>query len=163
VALLSLVLAPATALADDVTARAVPGIRVFKGEDGVPQSTVRALAFEPGGRLWIGTQAGPAYYDGRGFTRLALPPSAPSSMVRALVVGRDGKVWIGTTGGGILSHLGGRFTEYGEASGLPSLGVVSLLEATVGGATAIWAGTRVGLARLSGDRFVPVDLGPKAR
>src|SRR5262249_47926707 len=85
----ALSLVPVRAAAEDVAERGMPAIRVFRADDGVPMSTVNALAFAADGRLWMGTQAGPAYYDGKGFTRLTLPSSAPSPIVTAIGATRD--------------------------------------------------------------------------
>ena len=115
-------------------------------DDGLPQSTVDALAQSADGHLWVGTQEGLARFDG---VRFAVVPvgrgGLPDGYVRALAPDADGGVWVGTRDGG-LAHvdrdLGVR--SYGAAEGLPGETVAAL--AVVGGV--VWAGTREGLCRL---------------
>jgi serine/threonine protein kinase/ligand-binding sensor domain-containing protein len=146
-----------TASAQEIADRAMPGFRVFRRDDGVPQSTVKAMTLDAAGRLWIGTQAGPAFYDGKGFTALPLPEDAATTIVRAVAATADGAVWFGTTEGGVYRFTqGSGFTHFGRDEGLPSPRVNALLARARG---ELWAGTEAGLARLSGGRFVPVELG----
>jgi serine/threonine protein kinase/ligand-binding sensor domain-containing protein len=157
----ALVAAPALALAGDVAARGIPSMRVFGSPEGLPQSTAQAIAFEPSGRLWIGTQAGPAFSDGKLFTPLTLPHAERSTNVLSITVARDGAAWFGTNGGGAARYARERFTSFTEADGLPSDFVLALAETHEGEASVIWAGTSRGLARRRHDeaRFLPVDLG----
>ncbi|WP_437746869.1 ATP-binding protein [Sorangium sp. So ce1504] len=152
--------APAPA-AGDLRARGVPWMRVFDAEDGIPQITINSIAFEPGGRLWIGTQGGAASYDGRRFTPLPLPTGGGSSWVQAVATGQDGAVWFGMMTGQILRYAEGRFTRFGAAEGLASERPIrTLLEAPTGRGRALFAGTTDGLYRLDGERFTRIDLGP---
>ena len=56
----------------DIVAHARPALRVFTDKDGLPQNTVAAETFDSDGRLWVGTQEGLAFYDGRAFHRVPL-------------------------------------------------------------------------------------------
>jgi serine/threonine protein kinase/ligand-binding sensor domain-containing protein len=140
---------------DDVAMRAVPNMRLFADKDGVPQSSILAMAMEKDGRVWIGTQDGPAVHDGQGFVPVALPSGAESVTVDAIQVAADGSVWLATDGGGVWRRAGEGWTHYGKGDGLPSDHVMALAEATPG---VMWAGTLSGLARQEGDRWVTVDL-----
>ena len=40
-------------------------LHVFKDKDGLPQNTIRAMAIDSNNYLWVGTQDGAAYYNGR--------------------------------------------------------------------------------------------------
>ncbi len=151
---LALALPLSASAADNVGAHGMPGIRVFRGEEGVPHSTVNAVAFEPGGRLWIGTQKGIAYHDGKGFVKVPLPDEEVSTNASALFAS-GGALWVGTRGAGVYRYESERFTRFTVASGLPSDDVTAILVTT-----RVWVGTRHGLARMSGERFEPVDLGP---
>jgi serine/threonine protein kinase/ligand-binding sensor domain-containing protein len=137
--------------------RAVPNMRVFADKDGVPQSSILAMAMEKDGRVWIGTQDGPAVHDGQGFVPVPLPSSAESVTVDAIQVAADGSVWIATDGGGVWRRAGERWTHYGKDEGIPSDHVAALAEATPG---VMWAGTVSGLARQEGERWVTADLAP---
>ncbi|KYG05887.1 hypothetical protein BE21_37940 [Sorangium cellulosum] len=157
---LGVALAPAPAAAD-LRARGVPAMRVFDVEDGIPQITINAIAFEPGGRLWIGTQNGAASYDGRRFTPLPLPTNGGSSWVQGIAVGQDGAVWFGMMTGQVIRYAEGRFTRFGAAEGLTAEKPIrTLLEAPTGQGRALWVGTIDGLYRLDGERWARVDLGP---
>ncbi|WP_437665133.1 ATP-binding protein [Sorangium sp. So ce1182] len=158
---LAAALASAPALAgSDIRAHGAPSMRVFNTEHGIPQTSINAIAFEPGGRLWIGTQGGAASYDGRRFTPLPLPTGGASSWVQALTVAEDGALWLGMISGQVFRHAGGRFTRFGGAEGLTSEApVLSLIEAPTGRGRALFAGVADGLYRLDGDRWARVDLG----
>ncbi|WP_437940526.1 ATP-binding protein [Sorangium sp. So ce341] len=156
---LGVALAPTPAAAD-LRARGVPAMRVFDVEDGIPQITINAITFEPGGRLWIGTQNGAASYDGRRFTPLPLPTGGGSSWVQAVAVGQDGAVWFGMITGQVLRFAQGRFTRFGAAEGLAAEKPIrALLEAPMGEGRAVFAGTTDGLYRLDGERWARLPLG----
>jgi serine/threonine protein kinase/ligand-binding sensor domain-containing protein len=142
---------------DDVATRAVPNMRIFADKDGVPQSSILAMAMEKDGRVWIGTQDGPAVHDGQGFVPVALPSGAESVTVDAIEVAADGAVWLAADGGGVWRRAGDTWTHYGKSDGIPSDHVVALAEAAPG---AMWAGTTSGLARQEGDHWVAADLAP---
>ncbi|HTN85726.1 MAG TPA: hypothetical protein VL242_18630, partial [Sorangium sp.] len=150
--------APAAA---DLRARGAPWMRVFNAEDGIPQITVNAVVFEPGGRLWIGTQNGAASYDGRRFTPLPLPTGGGSSWVQAVAAAQDGAVYFGMLTGQVIRYAAGRFTRFGAAEGLTGEKPIrTLLEAPTGAGRALWVGTIDGLYRLDGERWKRVALGP---
>lgn len=80
--------------------------RSYSIDQGLSQSTARALAQDDRGFLWIGTQDGLNRFDGqefRVFRRDRLDPQAlPDSHVTALAYdGRNG-LWIGTLSAGVL-------------------------------------------------------------
>ncbi|MDC3988719.1 ATP-binding protein [Polyangium jinanense] len=154
--------ASTSSAATDIRTRGVPWIRTFGLEDGIPQSTVNAIAFDTAGLLWIGTQGGVASYDGRRFTPLSLPPEQASSWVQAIAGTRDGAVWLGMYTGHILRHAEGRFTRFGAGEGLTAEREVSaLVEAPSANGFALWAGTLDGLYRFEGERFSRIDFGPE--
>jgi diguanylate cyclase (GGDEF)-like protein len=72
-------------------------------EDGLPQSSVNALAQTPDGYLWVGTYDGLARFDGFRFEvfRTANTAGLGNSGIRALFVDPEGRLWIGTGGGGV--------------------------------------------------------------
>src|SRR5580704_4128730 len=78
--------------------------------DGLPQSTVQAVARTPDGYLWIGTQEGLARYDGARFTVFepGNESAIPNKDITALHIDRGGALWVGTRSGlAVLEH--GRF------------------------------------------------------
>ncbi len=117
-------------------------------EHGLPQVAVLALAQDPQGWLWIGTQQGLARFDGVQFTvlRREEAPELPASSVDVLHPAPSG-VWFGTPRGG--GHVEGltirRFhTDVGAIHAF----------ATVEGTS--YAGTDRGLYRIAGVDLVPV-------
>ncbi|AUX42446.1 uncharacterized protein SOCE26_038790 [Sorangium cellulosum] len=156
----ALVSSPRPAAAD-IRASGAPSMRVFDAEDGIPQITINSIAFEPGGRLWIGTQGGAASYDGRRFTPLPLPTGGGSSWVQGVAVGQDGAVWFGMLTGHVIRYAAGRFTRFGDAEGLTGEKPIrTLLEAPTDRGRTLFAATVDGLYRLDGERWTRVDLGP---
>ncbi|MDC0675738.1 hybrid sensor histidine kinase/response regulator [Nannocystis radixulma] len=152
---------PASA-AVDIRARGVPWIRVFGTDHGIPQSTIEAIAFDRDGRLWIGTQAGPAYYDGRRFTPLPLPPAQSSSWVRSIGATHDGAIWFGMGSGHVLRYADGTLVRFGADEGLTAeREVMALVEAPLDHGSVLWAATLGGLYRFEGARWVGVELAPE--
>ncbi|HVK64635.1 MAG TPA: histidine kinase dimerization/phospho-acceptor domain-containing protein, partial [Polyangium sp.] len=138
-------------------------IRSFGADDGLPQNSVNAIAFEPGGRMWIGTQAGTASYDGQRFTPLELPRDGTSSnWVTALAVTHDGAVWFGLETGEIFRYASERFTRIEAVEGPASGKIVrTIVETREGEGHALWVGTAGGLHRLdAGERLRRIELGP---
>jgi signal transduction histidine kinase/ligand-binding sensor domain-containing protein len=117
---------------------------LFDTSAGLPSDTTYSL--EAGcGTLWVGTAEGPARWTGSRFE--ALPGTQPwrHGAVRALLVRgttADPEVWVGADGGlGCFHH--GAWRWFGQAGGLPSPLVTSLLD---GEGRQIWVGTQEGLA-----------------
>ncbi len=127
----------------------------WTSREGLPQSSVEAIAQTPDGYLWLGTQEGLVLFDGVRFVVFdkATTPALRHNRVTALLAARDGSLWIGTEGGGVTRLLAGAFDHL---DGLPSPAVRALGEDASG---AVWAGTDAGLARFSVDRFA---AGPTA-
>jgi diguanylate cyclase (GGDEF)-like protein len=119
--------------------------------EGLPQSSVEAIAQTPDGYLWLGTQEGLARFDGLRFTVYdkASTPNLHHNRVTALLAARDGSLWIGTEGGGVTRRLASGVFDHVE--GLSNLRVRALAQDAGG---AIWAGTDAGLARFQGAGFV---------
>lgn len=78
-------------------------------EDGLSQLTVRALAQDRTGFIWLGTQDGLNRFDGYGFRVFRHDAGDPGSLadnhVLALAAHADGSVWVGTQAGGLSHYL----------------------------------------------------------
>lgn len=77
--------------------------------EGLPQSSVHAIAQTPDGFLWVATEGGLARYDGVqivAYDRSSLP-AMPSADLCCLAVAGDGTLWSGT-GNGLLALRNGR-------------------------------------------------------
>ena len=122
----------------------------FDAGAGLPNNRVCTIFEDRRGRLWIGTEAGLARLEGG---RFVVPPglNARPYVVMAMAESDEG-LWIGTDGDGLL-----RLTDAIEVlttrQGLSSDAVRALHLASDG---SLWVGTRTGLDRLVGGRFVAV-------
>jgi ligand-binding sensor domain-containing protein len=69
--------------------------------EGLPQTSVQAIARTPDGYLWVGTQEGLARFDGVRFTVFepGNEPAIPDKYISVLFVDRIGRLWIGTRSG----------------------------------------------------------------
>ena len=65
---------------------------------GLPSDHVRAIAQDPNGMMWFGTDGGLVKYDGRRIQKLATDGPA-AARVLALKLDDDGVLWIGTDAG----------------------------------------------------------------
>lgn len=114
------------ALASLATAHAAvpetPRFRLLGVAEGMPSSSVNALARDRAGYLWIATIDGLARYDGVGFRvwrHLPDDPRAlPGNIVQALHVDAGDRVWVATEFGGlsVLDAARGGFRHYRQAT-----------------------------------------------
>ncbi|MDB5765871.1 MAG: hypothetical protein JWQ61_685, partial [Collimonas fungivorans] len=74
-------------------------LRYYGQSDGLTNMAISALAQEPGGYLWIGTQNGLFRYDGARFQRFELGQGSPAPFITALHVDGNGRLWVGTSEG----------------------------------------------------------------
>jgi ligand-binding sensor domain-containing protein len=87
--------------------------------EGLPQSTVYAMAQDRDGYIWAGTEDGVARYDGRRWQRIEIPGvgNAPPHG-QALAATEDGAVWLGTDIRGLLRWNGTAMEPFGASRGL---------------------------------------------
>jgi signal transduction histidine kinase/ligand-binding sensor domain-containing protein len=106
-------LSPGTLLrVDRLRGSAAERVRRFAVPAELPSEWVWALAEDPQGGIWIGTEAGLVRFDGRSFQRFSKSDGLPSDFVTSLMLGPDGAMWVGTTGG-VVVRRGGRFEPTG--------------------------------------------------
>ena len=120
---------------------------------GLPQSTVQAIAQTPDGYLWVGTQEGLARFDGAQFTVFdrRSTTALTANAVLSLLVDPEGTLWVGTNGGGLLRMRGEHLEAIGPDQGLTGRKVQALAR---DGRGTIWVGTDdEGLFRLDGGSF----------
>ena len=94
-----------------VTAPADYLVDVWDTENGLPGSTVTAIAQTPDGYLWVGTDDGLARFDGVRFVTFdpANTPELSQSRVQGLFLDANGTFWINTFRGGLTSYRNGVF------------------------------------------------------
>jgi signal transduction histidine kinase/ligand-binding sensor domain-containing protein len=90
-------------------------IDVWDTEDGLPNSTVTAVAQTPDGYLWVGTYDGLARFDGVRFVPFdpVNTPELGNARVQALYVDTSGTLWIDTYRGSMTSYRDGAFHAEG--------------------------------------------------
>ena len=156
---LALLPAPAARALDPRAGLTQFGLDVWQRRQGLPQSTVTALAQTQDGYLWLGTEEGLVRFDGVRFTTFDRrnTPELGRHDVTCLAAGRGGALWIGTLGGGLLRFDGGRFTSWTTRQGLPEDAVSALLEDRDG---TLWIGfAGRGVARLRDGALLPATGG----
>ncbi len=116
--------------------------------EGLPQTSVQAIARTPDGYLWVGTQEGLARFDGARFTvyDTGNEPAIPDKYISVLFVDRAGRLWIGTRSG-VAVLEDGHFTTFNKIAGLAHAYVRAIAE---GGADRLWVGTENGLFEVDG-------------
>lgn len=117
-------------------------------DDGLPQSTVRAITQTTDGYLWFATHEGVARFDGLVFTIFdeANTPTLRGSGVTALLAQKDGSLLLALRDGGLVRHHLGKFEALVPKGGIPAGSISVLVEDHSG---ALWVGTSAnGLARI---------------
>lgn len=123
-----------------------PRLRMYGVADGLPSSSVNAIAQDGQGYLWLGTDDGLARFDGVGFKVWRHDPndaaSLPGNLVQAVHVDVHGQVWVAMEGQGMALLLpdGSHFRRYDHDRN-PALGEddVFAIDSTPDGA--LWIGT----------------------
>ncbi len=131
----------------------IPRFRVLGAADGLPNTTIPALARDHAGYLWVATHDGLARYDGVGFKLWRHDPEDPASLpgniVQALHVDARDRVWVATENGG-LSVMGTErkgFRHYRLAEH-PQMGSDDVFAITSRGDALWFGGFGGGLCRL---------------
>ncbi len=109
-------------------------------QNGLPVSSVYAIAQTKDGYLWLGTSIGLLRFDGAGFTVIGLPPVSElrNTRIACLSPAQDGGLWFGIekSSYGFRDAKGGWFVGMNPRSDV-DWDVHSLVEATNG---ALWLG-----------------------
>ncbi len=127
--------------------------RAWGLRQGLPQSTVHAIARTRDGYLWLGTQEGLARFDGEYFEVFNRQnvPQLKSNWIITLYQDHADRLWLGTYGGGLTCLDEGSFTTYTTKDGLPGNDIRAIHEDRAGN---LWIGTDgSGLSRLKDGKF----------
>jgi signal transduction histidine kinase/CheY-like chemotaxis protein/streptogramin lyase len=122
---------------------------------GLPQSSVQAIARTPDGYLWVGTQEGLARFDGVRFIVFdhGNEPAIPDKNISVLYVDSAGRLWIGTRAGMAVYEHG----HFEASSVMPALAHASIRVIAPGKRGRIWVGTEIGLFGIGGGTGVSFD------
>jgi ligand-binding sensor domain-containing protein len=117
----------------------------WQTEQGLPQSTVQALAQTRDGHLWVGTMGGLARFDGIRFTVFdaRTVPELGLGSILSLMEDAEGNLWIGRAGAAVIYKDGHFQIAFGEAV-TAGTSVWAFCQAKDG---AVWAATNNGLVR----------------
>lgn len=119
--------------------------KVFTTRDGLSANSIRALAEDSDGNLWIGTDGGglDCYRNGT-FSAMHQDRGLPSESVTALLLDKEGTLWIGTRAGLARLHRNAN-SEYSAQQELVGNAVAYLVEDEQG---YMWVGSNAGLIRV---------------
>jgi diguanylate cyclase (GGDEF)-like protein len=155
VALVCLLAASAVQSRSPFPPGSTPHFHHLNMDDGLAASSVHALAQDPAGFIWIGTDNGLQRYDGYRFVNYLHDPrdagSIGENIVTSLAFAPDGSLWVGTQDAGLDRLAAGAtdFTHFQHdpesADSLGSDAVFALLQDRRG---RLWIGTNDGLDRL---------------
>jgi ligand-binding sensor domain-containing protein len=87
-------------------------------DDGLPSNQVNCLYQDSIGRLWIGTDAGIAIFDGTSFEIINKQEGLASNDVRAITQDERGNFWFACYDGGLTKFDGKKFVSYTKENGL---------------------------------------------
>ena len=128
------------------------GLARWNGKDWVIYQTpdglsVRALAGDAEGNLWVGTESSGLYYfrDGKLFSYQRTVAGLPGNGISCLYLDRDGVLWVGTSGHGLARFARGQWRHYSTDDGLASNSIDYLIEDDAG---FLWIGSNAGLMRI---------------
>lgn len=134
----------------------IPRFRLLGAGDGLPSTTIPALARDRDGHLWVATWDGLARYDGVGFKVWrhdpADPASLPGNVVQALHIDAADRIWVATENGGLsVMDIDRRGFRHYRKADHPQMGSDEVFAITSRGGD-VWFGTfGGGLHRLAAD------------
>ena len=115
--------------------------------DGLSENTVRAIAEDAGGNLWIGTESRGLnlFKEGKFISYRAGGDGLPGDDISCLCADKDGVLWVGTSGHGLARFENGRWARYAGTNGLASDSISYITEDGEGN---LWIGSNAGLMRI---------------
>ena len=121
--------------------------KLFTTRDGLSENTVRAIAQDAAGNLWIGTEdQGLNYFkDGKFISHRAAENGLPGDDISCLFADEDGALWVGTSGHGLARFQDGKWARYSTKDGLASDSIGYIMEDD---ASNLWIGSNAGLMRI---------------
>src|ERR1700722_6387065 len=81
-------------------------------KDGLNDNNAQALIKDDRGLLWVGTDFGVSWFDGKKFYQPPIKANVGQLNVTAFYKDRDDVIWILTFFNGLYKYQNGRFTNY---------------------------------------------------
>ena len=135
-----------------------PQFRRYGTANGLPSSTVYAVAQAPDGAMWFGTKGGLARYDGVAFKvyrHIADDPhSLPDNGIASILFDRQGRLWVAGLEAGLnrFDPVTQTFLHWQHDPANPdSIGSDKVWGMVEGPDGALWIGTQHGLDRMRPD------------
>lgn len=146
---LILLLTPLTQTsAQNLTEKGRHALSIYTDKEGLPQNSINDIAFDQKGYLWIATQDGAAFYNGRIWQVVNMPNRTRSNYVTDILIASDNSIWFATLGNGVSRLKDEKWTTFTLDNGLPSNQTWCLFEAKSDNKQQIiWVGTQNGLVR----------------
>ncbi|MBX7220792.1 MAG: protein kinase [Blastocatellia bacterium] len=122
--------------------------RLHNEQNGLSQKSIVAIAQDRQGYIWIGSDDGAAYYNGRTWTTVNMPNPQVSNEVRAICPSQDGSIWFARGAGGLARLYQNRWTSFDETNSKLPKGSILALHETVSptGTPILWVALETGLA-----------------
>jgi len=136
--------------------------RAYGAAEGLEANYVRFVMQDSRGFLWLATNGGVSRFDGHEFRNYGADDGLPFPSARKIVETKDGGILV--LGRGKLARRGPGFSLGGPEftavapPGLDGVGDIYDVAVAPDGSVAVVGTT--GVARLTGDRVGPLDLGP---
>lgn len=128
----------------------------------LPSTTIRSIASDATGGLWVGTDWGLCYRSSTGGWEVYQEGASPlaENDVTSVQVDGSGRVWIGTVSMGLQVKDGTEWTTYDATnSGLPESGIRDVFVDPSG---TVWCCTTNGLAGFNGNDWVVYNSTPES-
>jgi len=121
--------------------------KTYTTQDGLPENIIRAIAQDPAGTIWIGTEnQGLAYLQAGKFVALgASAKGPPGNDISALYIDPAGTLWVGTAGHGLGRLKNGQWKHFSTSDGLAGNSISYLIADDAGN---LWIGSNAGLMRV---------------
>ena len=121
--------------------------KLFTTRDGLSDNSIRAIAEDASGNLWVGTASSGlnSFKDGKFIAHHAAANGLPGDDISCLYAEEEGVLWVGTGGHGLARLENGKWARYATTNGLVSDSINYITEDDAG---YLWIGCNAGLMRL---------------
>lgn len=125
-------------------------VRIFRQEDGLPATTIYAVAADSAGAIWLAGATGISRFDGTTWKSFApfVDPQGLRTSPMAIAVDAAGSLWVGGLQG-LDRYDGAAWRHFTTADGLP----VNVIRQVVTDGSTIWAGSGTAVSRYLGGQW----------